>query len=317
MRIIITGGTGLIGRALCEKWAADQHELIVLTRNAQRTPVMPETVQFVEWDAKTADGWGHHVDGADAVVNLAGAGIADARWTEERKNEIRQSRIDAGRAVVAAIQAAAQKPALLIQASAVGYYGSTQDDKIITEQAPPGADFLAQVCFDWETSTVAVESMGVRRVIIRTGIVLSNAGGAWPKMKLPFVAFAGGPLGSGDQWYPWIHIRDEVRAIDFLLQHDDATGPFNLSAPNPLPNKEFSKVVGKVMGRPAFMPAPGFALRTALGDMATVLLDGQRAIPQKLLDAGFTFDFSNAEDAIAALVQQQGAMQPQRVEHAA
>ena len=317
MRIIITGRTGLIGRHLSEKLAADNHELVVLTRNPQKTPVMPSGTRFVGWDAKTMGDWASEVDGADAIINLAGASLADGRWTDERKKAIYESRMNVGKALTEAVDAASQKPSVFLQASAVGYYGSNTSDKVFTESSTPGSDFLAQVCFDWEASTVAVERMGVRRASMRTGIVLSNLDGAWPKLKLPFTFYAGGPLGSGQQWYPWIHIEDESRAIQFLLENDEASGPFNLCAPNPLPNKEFAKVIGEVMGRPSFMPAPGFALRTALGEMSTMVLKGQRVLPKKLEEAGFTFTYPEAREAIAALEQKESAMAASSMKEAA
>lgn len=302
MRIIITGGTGLIGRSLAAVLTNENHEVILLSRSPNRTSGIPAGARVERWDAITSAGWGHLADGADAIINLAGAGIADARWTDKRKELIKESRMLAGRAVVEAVENAEVKPKVLIQASAVGYYGGTLSDKILTEDSSPGDDYLADVCFDWERSTSAVEAMGVRRAIIRTGIVLSNAGGAWPKIKLPFMLFAGGPLGSGEQWYPWIHITDEVRAIIHLIENQNASGAFNLAAPVPVKNKEMAKVVGKVMGRPSFIPAPGFALKAALGEMSTILLDGQRAIPQNLTETGFRFTYPEIEGAVSDLV---------------
>jgi uncharacterized protein (TIGR01777 family) len=301
MRVIITGGTGLIGRPLSAALVADGHEVIVLSRNPAHTKSMPPGVTLESWDGKTAAGWGHLVEDAEAIINLAGESLADGRWSEERKQRILASRVDAGNAVIEAIVQADKKPAVLVQSSAVGYYGP-RGDEMITEESSPGADFLARVCFDWEASSAPASVMGVRRPIIRTGIVLSNEGGAFPKLVLPFRFFAGGPLGSGKQWYPWIHIEDEVRAILFLLQHEQADGPFNLAAPNPLTNKELAAVIGKVMGRPALMPAPGFALQTLLGEMSTVVLDGQRAVPARLQALGFDFKYPTAEEALKALL---------------
>jgi uncharacterized protein (TIGR01777 family) len=305
MRVIVTGGTGLIGRPLCAGLAADGHEVIVLTRNAggavSGAARLPAEVQLVGWDAQGAKGWAHHADGAGAIVNLAGEGLADGRWSEERKQRIYTSRVNAGKAVMEAINAASTKPKVLVQASAVGYYGG-RGDEIVTESTSPGGDFLAQVCFDWEASTAGAERLGVRRPVIRTGIVLSKEGGAWPKIVLPFKFFAGGPMGSGRQYWPWIHINDQVRAIRFLLEHSDANGPFNVTAPEPLANKEFAKLLGKVMGRPSVLPAPSPALKTALGEMSTVLLDGQRAVPKRLQELGFTFTYPTAEAAFKTLV---------------
>lgn len=301
MRIVITGGTGTIGRPLCAALATDGHNLTVLSRNPMEITGMPVGAHLHPWDAATTEGWGHLVDGADAVINLAGAGIADSRWSDSRKKLIRESRLRAGHAVVEAIQAAENKPKVLLQASAVGYYGS-RGNEVITEDSTPGNDFLSKICQDWELSTAPVSRMGIRRPIIRTGIVLTMEGGALPKMVLPFRFFAGGPLGSGNQWMPWIHIDDQVQAMRFLLDNEQADGPFNLTAPNPLTNKEFAKTIGDVMGRPAVMPAPAFAMQTALGEMSTLLLDGQRALPQRLQDLGFEFTYPEAETALRDLL---------------
>jgi uncharacterized protein (TIGR01777 family) len=297
MRVVITGGTGLIGRQLAASLHEDQHEVIVLSRNPNQPAKLPASVRVERWDGRSAAGWGRWADGADAIVNLAGAGIADSRWSDERKREIVASRVDAGKAVVEAVQAASVKPAVVIQSSAVGYYGS-RGSETLTKESQPGNDFLAGVCIDWEKSTEAVEALGVRRAVIRTGIVLSAEGGALPKMLLPFKFFAGGKLGSGQQYFPWIHMADEVGAIRFLIDNAQASGPFNLAAPNPPTNADFVKAVGEAMGRPSVMPAPGFALKAAFGEMSTVLLDGQRAEPQRLLALGYRFRFT---DPVAAL----------------
>jgi len=301
MRIIITGGTGTIGTALCKALVADGHEVTVLTRDPNRKTGLPATVQLVQWDARSAQSWGHLVDGADAVLNLAGEGLADGRWSDARKQRIYASRVEAGQAVVDAITAAQVKPSVVIQASAIGYYGP-RDDEVLTEASAPGGDFLAHVCFDWEASTAAVERLGVRRVVIRTGVMLANEGGAWPKIVLPFKLFAGGPMGNGKQYWSWIHLEDEIRAILFLLQNEDAHGVFNLTAPEPLPNRVFAAELGRVMGRPAFFPAPSLALKLAFGEMSTVLLDGQRVVPHKLLELGFTFTYPTAQAAFDELV---------------
>lgn len=303
MRIIITGGTGLIGKALCPLLLADGHLVTVLSRNPDAARGMPRGVRIEEWDGKTPEGWSQFVNGTDAIINLAGAGIADSRWTAQRKQLLRESRIHAGLAIQKAIQQAAQKPKVLIQSSAVGYYGAHTDDEIITEAAATGKDFLAKVCFDWEMSTAPVSKMGVRRPVIRTGVVLSKEGGALPKMLLPFKFFAGGPIGSGKQWLPWIHLTDQVRAIKFLLDHPSADGPFNLAAPNPVNNKQFGEILGAIMRRPAFMPTPGVAMQALFGEMSTVLLDGQRAVPQRLEELGFAFTYSTLREALSDLLK--------------
>ncbi len=302
MRVIITGGTGTIGKPLSQQLLNDGHEVIVLSRSPDRKArSMPTGVRMEKWDAKTAQGWGHLADGADVIINFAGASI-DGRWTDSYKREILSSRVEAGHAVLEAIRSAKQKPKTLVQASAVGYYGADRGDTVLTEKAAPGGDFLAQVCFDWEASTAEAESLGVRRVVSRTGIVLTNEGGAWPKLVLPFRAFAGGPVGSGKQFYPWIHLEDEVRAIEFLIGNGDARGAFNLSAPTPRRNQEIAKTIGKVMGRPSFLPAPAPALKIALGEMSTIVLDGQRAVPTKLESLGFTWKYPTIEEAVRELL---------------
>nr|WP_290669254.1 TIGR01777 family oxidoreductase [Ardenticatena sp.] len=306
MRILITGGTGLIGRALAADLARDGHEAIVLSRTPERyAGQLPPGVRAERWDGRTADGWGDLADGADAIVNLAGENIASGRWTAERKRRIRESRLHAGQAVVQAVEAATAKPRVVVQASAVGYYGPCGDE-IITEDHPPGNDFLADVCVAWEASTAAVEAHGLRRPIIRTGVVLSREGGALPRMLPPFKLGLGGPLGSGRQWFPWIHIRDEVRAIRFLIEHPEAHGPYNLSAPTPVIDAEFTKALGRVLNRPALIPVPALVLKLLFGEMATVLLDGQRAIPHRLQEAGFTFTFEQVEHALRDLLSGRG-----------
>ncbi|MDP2731010.1 MAG: TIGR01777 family oxidoreductase, partial [Dehalococcoidales bacterium] len=209
--------------------------------------------------------------------------------------------LSAGQAVVQAVKAAARKPRIVIQASGIGYYGPCGDEEI-TEETPPGHDFLARLAVDWESSTVSLEALGVRRVVIRTGVVLSTAGGALPRMLLPFRLFAGGRLGSGRQWFPWIHLTDEVGTIRFLIENEAASGPFNLTAPVPLNNAEFSRLLEQHLRRPALMSTPAFALRLLFGEMATVLLDGQQAIPRRLTQLGFTFRFPEAGPALRDLL---------------
>jgi uncharacterized protein (TIGR01777 family) len=302
MHIIITGGTGLIGRALSASLAADDHQVTLLSRNPHRAAGLPDGVQVARWDARTAQGWAHLADGADAVVNLAGENIASGLWTKKRKRRIHDSRVKAGQAVVQAVQAATQKPRVVVQSSGIGYYGPRGDEEI-AEDAPAGDDFLSRVALDWEASTASLDAVGVRRPIIRSGAVFSTQGGAFPLMRLPFKFFVGGPLGSGRQWLPWIHVADEVRAIRFLIEHPQADGPFNLCAPDTLTNAALMRVLGQVMGRPAFMRVPAWALRLSLGELSTTLLHGQRAVPRRLLELGFTFQFPEAQAALRDLLR--------------
>ncbi len=308
MRILITGGTGLIGRALSADLASDGHQVVVLSRSPERATGLHPDVRVERWDGRTTSGWAHLADGAGAIVNLAGAslaggGLLPSRWTAERKRIIRASRVEAGQAVVEAISQASQKPAVVIQSSGVGYYGFRGDEKV-AEDAPPGDDFLARLASDdWEPSTAPVEEMGVRRVVIRTAAVLDATEGALPSMMLPFRFFVGGPMGSGKQWLSWIHILDQVAAIRFLMDHKEASGPFNLSAPTPMTNADFSRELGRAMGRPSFVPIPGFAMKLAFGQVTSVLLEGQRAIPERLQELGFEFRFPDAGAALEDLLQ--------------
>ena len=220
---------------------------------------------------------------------MAGEGFFPTRWTDKRRRIIRESRLNAASAVIEAVSLAEQKPRVLIQASAVGYYGY-HEDQILTEANQPGSEWAPRFAAEeWEPSTIPVEDMGVRRVVIRTGVVLSTEGGAFTRLLLPFRLFAGGPMGRGDQWYSWIHVNDHVRAIRFLIENEQAHGAYNLTAPNPVRNIDLARSIGKLMHRPAFVPVPGFAMRLAFGEVADIVLKGQRAIPQRLLDLGFDF----------------------------
>ncbi len=301
MRVVVAGGSGLIGRALCAELAAAQREVVVLSRRPEAVRGLPPGVKVERWDGRSSEGWQGLADGALAIVNLAGENIGAGRWSKERKRRIVDSRLDACRAALEACEGARQRPRVLVQASAVGYYGARGDDPV-TEQTSPGDDFLARTCRDWEAATVRVEELGVRRAVVRTGIVLSTEGGALPRLLLPFRLFAGGPLGNGRQGFPWIHLADEARAIRFLIDHETARGAFNLSAPNPPSNREFCRALGKALRRPSWLPAPAFALRLLLGEMSALILDGQRAVPQRLQQAGFEFKLGRLEDALADLL---------------
>ncbi|UCC60189.1 MAG: TIGR01777 family oxidoreductase [Dehalococcoidia bacterium] len=301
MRIVITGGTGLIGRALSADLANDGHDVVVLSRYPGRDAGLPGEVRIERWDGRTAGEWSSLVDGADAVVNLAGENIAARRWSSTHKRLIRDSRLCSGGAVFAAIEAAKHKPRVVIQASGIGYYGDCGDEEV-TEETAPGQDFLAQLAVEWESSTSRLQEMGVRWVAIRTGIVLSMEGGALSRMIFPVPFLNAGRFGSGRQWFPWIHIADEVEAIRFLIENEAAGGPFNLASPNPVTNAGFARSLGKQLGRPLLMPAPAPLLRVMLGEMAAALLHGQRAVPGRLLQMGYTFQFTDCDSALRNLL---------------
>ncbi len=276
-------------------------------RSGERASLLPDGARVERWDARTAQGWGHLADGADAIVNLAGSSIAGqgffpSRWTDDQRRLIRESRLNSSRAVVEAVASAEQKPRVLIQASGVGYYGH-RGDETLTEEAGPGDDWAARfTAEEWEPSTASVEEMGVRRVVARTGVVLSTEDGALPRLLLPFRLFVGGPMGSGKQWFSWIHLEDQARALRFLIENEETRGAINITAPSPVTNRELAKAIGKVMGRPSWIPVPGFALRLAFGEVAEVVLKGQRAVPRRLLDLGFEFRFAEAEAAMKDLL---------------
>ncbi|HEV3456578.1 MAG TPA: TIGR01777 family oxidoreductase [Thermoanaerobaculia bacterium] len=304
MRVLITGGSGLIGRAVAAALAAEGHEVVVLSRDPERVRGLPATVRAARWDGRTAAGWEPLLAPRSAIVNLAGEGIAAGRWTAERKRRIRASRLDAGRAVVEAVRqaaAAGRAPAVVLQASGIGYYGDAGEQEI-GEDHPPGTDFLAEVSVAWEASTAAVEALGVRRAVLRTGVVLDPAGGALAKMLPIFRLGLGGPLGGGAQWLPWLHLADEVGAILFLLASSAASGPFNLCAPRPVTNRDFARALGRRLHRPSFLPAPAPALRLAVGELADALLRSQRAVPRRLLAAGYGFRFPDLDAALANLL---------------
>lgn len=301
MRIVITGGTGLIGRALSEDLVGDGHEVIVLSRNPERAAELPG-VHVVGWDGKTERGWSDFAEGSHAIINLAGENISAHRWTEEFKKRILDSRLNAGKAVVSAVDKVRTKPSVVIQASGIGYYGSRGDDEL-DEGSAPGDDFLARVAIQWEDFTKSVEALQVRQIIIRSGAVLRTEGGALKQLLKSYKFFFGGALGDGKQWFPWIHIVDEVRAIRFLLEHKKLTGPFNLVAPQTVRSSEFSDILGQVIGSHSRRSVPEFMLRMMFGEMVDVLIASHRALPQRLMKEGFQFKFEDAKSALADLLE--------------
>jgi uncharacterized protein (TIGR01777 family) len=291
----------MIGTALTESFLAQGHQVWILTRIPSMAHV-PKGVSLVGWDGRTSAGWGELVSQMDAVVNLVGERLSRWPWTKKQKNRFWESRVEGGRAVVQAIQAASQRPKVLIQASGVNYYGR-RDLAPVVETDPPGKDFLAELCKAWEGSTEAVEKMGVRRAIIRSGIVLSPKYGILPIMMFPVKLFLGGSLGSGKQGLPWIHLEDEVAAIRFLLENQSASGPFILTSPESISSAEFLHVVAKQLHRPYWLPVPAFMLRLILGGMSTLVLDGAYPLPRRLQELGFRFRFATVEAALADLLR--------------
>lgn len=303
-RIVITGATGFIGRRLSIELAGAGHEVVALTRRrAEAEEIFAGSAVVVEWDAATVGPWSELVDGAMAIVNLAGENIGTGRWTEKKKQLILESRLNAGRAVTAAIRSAERRPQVLIQASGVGYYGD-RGDELLDEDSSLGEGFLADVAHQWENSVGEDEMLGVRLAIIRLGVVLGPGGGAMTRLIRPFKSFVGGHPGSGKQWLPWVHIDDVVGAVRFLIENADCEGPFNVTVPEPTRSKDFYDQLGKAMHRPASFPMPRSALKLALGEMATeLLLPSTRVVPKKLLEAGYEFKFTDPAAAFSDILE--------------
>ena len=306
MRIVVAGGSGFLGRALVHACRADGHEVTVLTRR-------PRDADDVRWSpgaesSRTASGsWATALEHSDAVVNLAGEGIADSQWTESRKRAILESRVAATRALASAIRACAHPPRVLLSASGVGFYG-TRGDETLTEDSTPGADFLAAVCRAWEQETSAAAGVA-RIVLLRTGLVLARDGGALPRMAMPFRFFVGGRVGSGRQFMSWIHLADWVGMVRWALSNAEVAGALNVTAPSPVTNDQFTVELANAMHRPALIPVPALALRVLLGrEMAdSLILDGQRALPAKAQRLGYRFAFSTVGPALRDVFTRQAA----------
>lgn len=304
MKIVISGGTGLIGRALIRFWLKEKHEIIVLSRLAGENKELGSYIHFSEWNPNTRKVDLSVIDGADAVINLAGAGIADQRWSKDYKNLILHSRIESTRCLIESFNKVQKRPKVFISSSAIGFYGESTTDTF-TENSQAGQDFLARVCSDWESEANRTQTLGIRTCLVRTGIVLSNQGGTLEKILPIFKLGLGGPLGSGQQWMSWIHIWDLVQLFNFCLTRIEVEGPINATAPQPVTNLEFSKALAAVLGRPCLFKTPRFALRLALGEMADLALKGQKVLPQKAQELGFQFSFSDIESALTNLLKPQ------------
>lgn len=297
MKIVIAGGSGFLGTALTRELRKAGHGVAILTRQDSRTST--EGAAAVQWVPNGHSGpWSSAIAGSDAIVNLAGESIGTKRWSETQKQKILDSRLLATRSLAAAIRESAKPPRVLISGSAVGYYGD-RGDETLTEISPPGRDFLAGVVRQWEAAADEVAHL-TRVALVRTGVILDRRGGALPRMLPPFKMFVGGPLGSGTQYMPWVHKDDWVRMVVWAISHEGARGPINVTAPNPVTNAEFSKALGHALKRPSLLPAPAFALRLLLGEMADALiLSGQRVLPVRATDLGFSFRYSNIDEALA------------------
>jgi hypothetical protein len=298
MRVVIAGATGFIGKALCRELHKD-YQITALSRDADKARrSLGQIAGTVQWDAKAPYGWAGAVDGATAVVNLAGESIAAGRWNAAKKRRILHSRLDAITAIIEAIRQADTKPKVLVQASATGYYGPQQDEQL-DEESRPGHGFLATVCQSVENSAMKVEHLGVRCVLVRSGVVLGRREGALPKIAKPFRYYLGGHPGSGRQWFSWISLDDEIAAIRFLMESENLHGAFNLTAPEPVTMKQFCKTLGQVLHRPAWFAVPGLVLRLVFGQMAQeTVLSGQRVLPKRLLQAGFHFEHATVQCAL-------------------
>jgi uncharacterized protein (TIGR01777 family) len=305
--VVITGATGFIGRALCGRLSRHGYQLAVLTRNRDRAKaVFGDRAVAVQWDGRTAAGWLELASRAEAIINLAGENIGGGRWTPWRKSAILESRVQAGQAVVEALRLAAPRPRTLIQASAVGFYGPRGGEEL-DESAAPGAGFLADTVRRWEESTREAEDLGVRRVVLRSGLVLEKEGGSLPRFLPPFRFFVGGPVGSGEQWISWIHRDDEVEAIRHLLGRRDLSGVFNLVSPEPVRMREFARALGRALKRPAWFRVPAFLLRWIYGEMAEeTILSGQRVLPRALLRGDYRFLYPDLEAALGKIFRRRG-----------
>jgi uncharacterized protein (TIGR01777 family) len=300
VKIVVAGGTGFLGVPLTASFAADGHEVVVLTRRPARAGA--SRTRHVTWSpADGAGAWRAEVDAADAIVNLAGEPIAARRWSHAQKQRILDSRVQATRSLVSAIGAAPPRSRVFVSGSGVGYYGP-RGDEAIDEKTPAGSDFLARVCTAWEDEAGRAAGAATRVVCVRTGLVLEKDGGALPRMLPPFRIGAGGPVGSGRQYWPWIHRADWVALIRWIVETDRASGPINATAPEPVRNAAFARALGRTLRRPALLPAPAFMLRLALGEMAdALLLSGQQAMPAKAIDLGYAFRYGRLEPALAAI----------------
>ncbi|MFT3895504.1 MAG: TIGR01777 family oxidoreductase [Anaerolineales bacterium] len=294
MKVLIAGGTGFLGSALTDSLRQANHDVIILTRRT------PKNSSQLQWDGETTNGWAYIVNEVDAVVELTGYGLEHWPWTARQKKRFRDSRVLPGLALASAIKGAMRRPSVFLQTSGINRYG-LRGEGIADEFTPAADDFLAQLTVQWEDATKSIEELGVRRVVARTAVVLSGRGGLFPLMALPVRLFAGGKLGDGRQAMPWIHLADEIGAIRFLLENENARGAFNLIAPETTSNADFMKTIAKVLHRPYWFHVPAFLLRLVLGEMSILLTEGRYSRPKRLLELGYKFQFPKLEDALVDL----------------
>lgn len=291
MKILIAGGSGFLGRALAGSLRSGGHEVRVLTRRANVRK------NEIHWDGTTVGAWAAQLDEVDAVINVCGHSLASWPWTNAQKQRFLDSRVQPGRALAAALEESKKRPRVFIQASGINRYG-LRGSGIADESSPAAGDFLAQLTVHWEDATKSIETLGVRRIVVRQAVVLANRGGLFPLMALPVRLFAGGPIGDGRQAVPWIHLADYVGAVRFLLESESAQGDYNLIAPAPTSNAEFMHAVAGALKRPYWLPTPAFALRLGLGEMSVLVTEGRYSAPKRLLDAGYGFKFGRIEQAL-------------------
>ena len=302
MKVLITGGTGFVGKQLSARLVQDGNEITILTRSLKGSEQAPKGVSYLQGDPTQKGPWQEAIPNHDVVINLAGASIF-SKWTDEYKKLIRDSRVFTTRNIIEGISSQSGKKIALFSTSAVGYYGFHGDEEL-DEESPPGNDFLAHLAIEWEAEALKAEEKGARVVINRFGIVLGEKGGALGQMIPLFKKFIGGPIGSGQQWFSWVHIKDLAEAFAFLMKHPEISGPVNLCSPNPVKNRGLAKALGKALHRPSFMPAPGFMIKLVLGEFGSVILEGQRVLPRQLLKQGFAFQYPDIDQALQNILGQ-------------